>query len=115
MLDILLASVQPFVNKSPPKLLFEAMAMNPPEPIKPTLGAFINSIAIAAPTNLLFPAGSPRRAVFPGDRVKSSKHMLTYADKFGGFVLFIAGDKALVMWDGGVLTVDDLKDLEKVV
>lgn len=107
-----LAAAQDPLNAFPPKLALESLAMGLPTPLALPLGRLATLVAGLAPPALL-PQRARVKTIGAGDRVVSTKHRLAHWPNFGGYVLAVGGAKALVMWDLGVLTVDDLTDLNR--
>lgn len=110
---MLLAAAQRPLNDFPLKVAAERAAMTMPEVLARPLGALATTLATFAPPSLS-PGRASTNGIACGDRVKSAKHALASWPNFGGYVLAVGGGKALVLWDMGVLTVDELADLKRM-
>ena len=88
------------------------MLSAPSNPVKELLDIGLNGFADMAP-NTVNPLANPKE-LNVGDRVTSDTKKVANINNYGGFILAVMGDRALVMWDMGIPSVVLVSDLQKV-
>jgi hypothetical protein len=100
------------LNANPFRVIGERMLSAPSNPVKEMLDIGLNGFADIAP-NTVNPLANPKDLNI-GDRVTSETKKVANIKNYGGFVLGVMGDRAIVMWDLGLPSVVLVSDLQKV-
>lgn len=104
------------VNSNPVTFAIRAFFLTQPEIFRmlgPLADQLIKSQEL--PKNLYDPRRTPARPLQPGDRVRSPQRTWPASRSFGGYILSISDDWAVIQWDFipiGPLTYDPLRWLE---
>ena len=104
------------INASPPTFIIRSLFLTQPS-VAENLGPIADTIIQIQnlPHNLFESDRIPSKTLRTGDRVFSPFRQWPGSNSFGGYILFINGDWAVVQWDFipiGPLTYDPLQWLE---
>jgi hypothetical protein len=100
------------INRFPLKVIAEKAVQTSRGPIKEVFEIGLSGIADIAPETLNPLSDNDKIGI--GDRVRSDMKVVDGVPKYGGYVTAAIGDRAIVLWDGGLTEVMMVSDLKKV-